>query len=267
MFLSENIRKSSKKQSAMLRRNIWVNDKIDWTVNDWSKVIWSDESRFALRYNDGGVRVIREFDQDKYVHCLSDNFLLWLHELTKEHDHGFIFQEDDISCHAGGYAQWKRIGKRKHQINNLEELKVIIHEEWVNLDQDICVKLCQSMPSSTRSVASGSVEFTPSDVIYRHDDIEDSRSSPSPTTTLRPPIVEREDDSPALPSPATSTSPSRDINARPVVPWMFNDSNVTELFQTFQYKVAELSTENLLQIETSIHEILALSHIFLLCLS
>ncbi|KAG1136978.1 hypothetical protein G6F37_012560 [Rhizopus arrhizus] len=109
------------------------------------------------------------------------------------------------------------------------------------------------------------VKFTPSNVIYRHDDVEDSRSSPSPTTTLRPSTEEREDDSPASPSPAASASSSRDINARPIVPWMFNDSNVAELFQTFQHKVAALSRANLLQIETSIHEILALSHIFLLC--
>ena len=46
-----------------LRRKIWVNDKINWTVNDWSKVIWSDESRFALRHNDGGVRVVRKFGE------------------------------------------------------------------------------------------------------------------------------------------------------------------------------------------------------------
>ncbi|CEG82134.1 hypothetical protein RMATCC62417_16251 [Rhizopus microsporus] len=117
----------------------------------------------------------------------------------------------------------------------------------------------------TRSVTPDNVEFASSNVIYRHDHVEDSRSSPLPTTILRPSTVEREDDGPVSPSPTTSASSSRDINARPVVPWMFNGSNVAELFQTFQRKVAALSRANLLQIETSIHEILALSHIFLLC--
>ena len=112
----------------------------------------------------------------------------------------------------------------------------------------------------TRSVTPDSVEFTPSNVIYRHDDVEDSRSSPSPTTTLRSPTVEREDDSPASLLPTASASSSRDINAGPVVPWMFNDSNVAELFQTFQHKVSTLSRANLLQIETSIHEISLLYH-------
>lgn len=42
-----------------LRRE-WVNDKVNWSMDHWNKVIWSDESRFALRYNDGGVRIIRK---------------------------------------------------------------------------------------------------------------------------------------------------------------------------------------------------------------
>ncbi|KAI7906928.1 uncharacterized protein BX663DRAFT_572865 [Cokeromyces recurvatus] len=83
----------------------------------------------------------------------------------------------------------------------------------------------------TQSVASNSVEFMP-----------------LPITTLRTPTVEREDDILYPPSPAAFTSPSIDINAIPVVP-------------------LALSRANLLQIETSIHEILALSHIFLSYLS
>ncbi|KAG1444182.1 hypothetical protein G6F56_010402 [Rhizopus delemar] len=130
-----------------LRRKIWMNDKINWTVNDWSKVIWSDEFRFALRHNDGG-----------------------------EHGHDFIFQEYGASCHTGGYARWwknkactkgfdfwpaqspdlnpienlwyvlvKRIGRHRRQANHLEGLKVIIYEEWANLDHDIYVKLCRNI--------------------------------------------------------------------------------------------------------------------------
>ncbi|ORE11691.1 hypothetical protein BCV72DRAFT_300677 [Rhizopus microsporus var. microsporus] len=119
--------------------------------------------------------------------------------------------------------------------------------------------------NDTRSVTSDNVEFTPFNVIYRHDHVEVSSSSPLLTTTLRLSTLEREDDGPVSPSSAVSASSSRNINARPVVPWMFNGSNVAELFQTFQHKVAALSRANLLQIETSIHEILALLHIFLIC--
>ncbi|PHZ13944.1 uncharacterized protein RHIMIDRAFT_235945 [Rhizopus microsporus ATCC 52813] len=119
--------------------------------------------------------------------------------------------------------------------------------------------------NDTRSVTSDNVEFTPFNVIYRHDHVEVSSSSPLLTTTLRLSTLEREDDGPVSPSSAVSASSSRNINARPVVPWMFNGSNMAELFQTFQHKVAALSRANLLQIETSIHEILALLHIFLIC--
>ncbi|CAO3691492.1 unnamed protein product [Rhizopus stolonifer] len=34
----------------------------------------------------------------------------------------------------------------------MEELEVVIHEEWANLDQDICVKFCQSMPKRCKAV-------------------------------------------------------------------------------------------------------------------
>ncbi|CAO3703557.1 unnamed protein product [Rhizopus stolonifer] len=45
-------------------------------------------------------------DQDKYVQCLSDKFLPYLHKLTNEHGHDLIFQEDGASSHTGGYARW-----------------------------------------------------------------------------------------------------------------------------------------------------------------
>jgi hypothetical protein len=35
-------------------------DKLSWTDADWSKIIWTDESRFALKHNDDGIRVIRQ---------------------------------------------------------------------------------------------------------------------------------------------------------------------------------------------------------------
>ncbi|KAG1449297.1 hypothetical protein G6F56_008684 [Rhizopus delemar] len=43
------------------------------------------------------------------------------------------------------YVLVKRIGKRRHQVNNLEGLEVVIYEERANLDYDICVKLCRSI--------------------------------------------------------------------------------------------------------------------------
>jgi transposase len=42
------------------RRKNWVILRQNWTIEQWKKIIWSDESRFLLRHNDGGVRVIRK---------------------------------------------------------------------------------------------------------------------------------------------------------------------------------------------------------------
>ena len=133
------------------KRREWVSSKMNWTFKDWSKVIWSDESRFALRHNDGGVRVIRKkgeryhskfgkgsvmvwgcfwsgglgplvtlkgsVDQDKYVDCLSQKFLPWLDELKEKHGQDFIFQEDGAPCHTGSYTRW---WKEKAHIKGFE---------------------------------------------------------------------------------------------------------------------------------------------------
>ena len=55
-----------------------MNDKINWAVNDWFKIIWSDESRFALRHNDGGVRVIRKFGERLHKQFVLSTFKLYM---------------------------------------------------------------------------------------------------------------------------------------------------------------------------------------------
>ena len=35
----------------------------EWTLQQWKKVMWSDESRFTLFQSDGGIRVRREADE------------------------------------------------------------------------------------------------------------------------------------------------------------------------------------------------------------
>ena len=36
----------------------WCQDKVHWTIDQWKLVIWSDESRFTVRGNDGNFRVV-----------------------------------------------------------------------------------------------------------------------------------------------------------------------------------------------------------------
>lgn len=41
------------------KRLSWAQDKKDWTIGQWRKVIWSDESRYRVVGNNHGLRVIR----------------------------------------------------------------------------------------------------------------------------------------------------------------------------------------------------------------
>ena len=56
-------------------------------------------------------------------------------------------------------------------------------------------------------------------------------------------------------------------NISPLEPWMFQDTNVVKLFIKFQQAVINKTTNQLLFIESSVHELLSLSNILLLCTS
>ena len=52
------------------RRLKWAKDRVNWTHEQWSQVVWSDESRFTVENCDGGHRVIRQKGQryeDRFV--------------------------------------------------------------------------------------------------------------------------------------------------------------------------------------------------------
>ena len=38
-------------EANRIRRVQWCRDHLNWTVEDWGKVLWSDESPFVLRFN------------------------------------------------------------------------------------------------------------------------------------------------------------------------------------------------------------------------
>lgn len=53
------------------KRLAWTKAKVNWTDDQWSHVVWSDESRFNVIGNDGGARVIRmEGERYKDEHVL-----------------------------------------------------------------------------------------------------------------------------------------------------------------------------------------------------
>ena len=43
----------------------WVKERLNWTKDDWNKVVWSDEAKFTLKSASAGTRVIRK-DGERY---------------------------------------------------------------------------------------------------------------------------------------------------------------------------------------------------------
>ncbi|KAI8097812.1 uncharacterized protein B0P05DRAFT_567804 [Gilbertella persicaria] len=64
---------------------------------------------------------------------------------------------------------------------------------------------------------------------------------------------------------ATATITEDAEKLAPLIPWVFKSVNLTELFTKFQKAVQRISTDRLCFIKSSIHKLLALSNIFLLC--
>ena len=52
------------------RRLAWAQDHLAWTADDWSRVLWSDESRFQLYQSDGRVYVRRMVGEEFSENCV-----------------------------------------------------------------------------------------------------------------------------------------------------------------------------------------------------
>ncbi len=52
------------------KRLVWAKDKKDWTAAEWSKVMFSDESKFCISFGNQGPRVWRKRGEAQNPHCL-----------------------------------------------------------------------------------------------------------------------------------------------------------------------------------------------------
>ena len=48
----------------------WAKERKDWTLNEWNKVIWSDESKYNLFGSDGRVYVRRRVGEELLPECI-----------------------------------------------------------------------------------------------------------------------------------------------------------------------------------------------------
>ena len=53
-----------------IKRLKFAREHKDWTLDQWKKVMWSDESRLTLFQSDGSIRVRREADEVMHPSCL-----------------------------------------------------------------------------------------------------------------------------------------------------------------------------------------------------
>lgn len=64
------LRKPNISEKNRIVRLNWTRERQSWTINNWKKVVWSDESRFTLFRNDGKIHVWR-LPKEKYdINCL-----------------------------------------------------------------------------------------------------------------------------------------------------------------------------------------------------
>ncbi len=52
------------------KRLVWAKDKKDWTVAEWSKVMFSDESQFCISFGNQGPTVWRKRGEAQNPRCL-----------------------------------------------------------------------------------------------------------------------------------------------------------------------------------------------------
>ncbi len=99
------------------RRLIWAKEKKNWTVTQWSKVLFSDESKFCISFVNQGPRVWRKGGEAHSPSCLKS----------------------------------KRKMRNKRP-KNADELKATIKETWASIPFQQCHKLITSIPRQIEAV-------------------------------------------------------------------------------------------------------------------
>ena len=125
------------------RRLVWARQHLTWTAEDWSRVLWSDESRFQLYQSDGRVYVRRTVGEEYSENCVvpsvkhgGSGIMVWgcmssagvgcltrvegninaviYVDILREHmlpsahrliGHEFLFQHDNAPPHTAGITQ------------------------------------------------------------------------------------------------------------------------------------------------------------------
>ncbi len=162
----------------------WAVEKNNGTVAQWSKVLFSDESKFCISFGNQGPRVWRKSGESQNPCCLKSIwaamssagvgplcFLKYtvnaaIYQEFLEHsmlpsadklygDADFIFQQDLAPAHTAKCTKsWEheRHKMRDTRPNNADDLKTTVKETWASIPPQQCHKLITSMPHRIEAV-------------------------------------------------------------------------------------------------------------------
>ncbi len=170
------------------KRLAWAKDKKDWTAAEWSKVMFSDESKFCISFGNQGPRVWRKRGEAQNPRCLRSSVkfpqsvMVWgamssagvgplcflrsmvntavyqevLATSTWFKDHGIpVLNWPANSPDLNPIENLWGIVKRKMRYarpNNAEELKATIRATWALITPEQCHRLIDSMPRRIAAV-------------------------------------------------------------------------------------------------------------------
>ncbi len=164
----------------------WAKKKNNWTVAQWSKVLFSDESKFCISFGNRGPRVWRKGGEAHSPSCLKSSvkfpqsvmiwgamwsagvgplcFLKPAHtaKSTKswlnDHGVGVPANSPDVNPIENLWGIVKRKMRNKRP-KNADELKATVKETWASIPPQQCHKLITSMPRRIEAIIKASIEY------------------------------------------------------------------------------------------------------------
>ncbi len=86
--------------SCCQRRLTWTKEKKNWTVAQWSKVLFSDESKFCISFGNQGPRVWRKGGEAHSPSCLKSSVKFSQSVMIWEQCHLLVLVHFENQCHC-----------------------------------------------------------------------------------------------------------------------------------------------------------------------